>query len=272
MAASAGGQVTVGDVDATAVLRAVIQMSDDAIFTLDARGRITSWSMSAERLFGCTAGAAVGGGFDVLFPDHLRYEVQAVIATVLAGDRIRNFDTEVLRVDGMPMPISLSLCPFPGADEIPVGSVVIARDITEQRLTQATLAEVEVRLKEEEALAHVGSWLWDLRTGAVQWSAEFHRIHGVDPLDFDGTFESHLDLIHAEDREWVHTAMNQSVTSGRPFEGEYRVVHPNQQIHVVHVRAQPTIGSTGMAVGLSGIARDVTRDRGPGVSRDPQDG
>ena len=47
-------------------------------------------------------------------------------------------------------------------------------------------------MEEGEALAHIGSWLWDLRTGAVQWSAEFHRIHGVDPLDFDGTFESHL--------------------------------------------------------------------------------
>jgi PAS domain-containing protein len=90
---------------------------------------------------------------------------------------------------------------------VPVGAVVIARDVTEQHLAQATLAEIDARMEEGEALAHIGSWLWDLRTGAVQWSAEFHRIHGVDPLDFDGTFESHLGLIHPEDRDRVRAAM-----------------------------------------------------------------
>lgn len=68
--------------------------------------------------------------------------------------------------------------------------VAVVRDITEQRLARAILAEVEFRLREGEALSHIGSWLWDLRTGAVQWSTEFHRIHGVDPFDFDGTFDS----------------------------------------------------------------------------------
>ena len=77
---------------------------------------------------------------------------------------------------------------------VPVAAVLIGRDITEQRLAQASLAEVEARVRESEALANVGSWLWDLRTGTVQWSDEFHRIHGVDPLDFDGTLEAHLAL------------------------------------------------------------------------------
>ncbi len=133
---------------------------------------------------------------DVLFPEHLCDEVQAVIATVIAGDRIRHFETEVLRPDGMPLPVSLSLCPVLDPEDAPIGVVVIVRDVTEQHLAQATLAEVDARMEEGEALAHVGSWLWDLRTGVVQWSNEFHRIHGVDPLDFDGTFESYLGLIH----------------------------------------------------------------------------
>ena len=75
------------------------------------------------------------------------------------------------------------------------GWVVVARDVTEQHLAQATLAEIDARLEEAEALSHVGSWLWDLRTGAVQWSAEFHRIHGVDPLDFAGTFDAYMGRI-----------------------------------------------------------------------------
>ena len=176
-------------------------MSDDAIVTCDAKGDVTSWSATAERLFGCLADDVLDGPFELLFPEHLADEVRGVIATVLAGDRVRNFETEILRPDGMPLPVSLSLCPVFDAEKVPVGAVVIARDVTEQHLAQATLAEIDARMEEGEALAHIGSWLWDLRTGAVQWSAEFHRIHGVDPLDFDGTFESHLGLIHPEDRD-----------------------------------------------------------------------
>jgi PAS domain S-box-containing protein len=252
------GESPATEIPAQAVLAAVIGISDDAVFTCDGEGLVKTWSDTAERLFGCQTGDAIERPLELLFAEHLRHEVQDVIASVLAGDRIQHFQTEVLRPDGMPVPVSLSLCPIQAAAGRPVGSAVIVRDVTEQRLAQATLAEVEARLEESEALAHAGRWLWDLRTGAVQWSTEFHRIHGVDPLDFDGTLESHLEWVHPLDRDRVRDAMEQSVVSGRPFETEYRVVRPDREIRIVHIRAQPTMGSAGAAVGLRGIGQDVT--------------
>ncbi len=249
---------TSGTMTTDALLGAIIEMSDDAIVTCDAKGRVTSWSATAERLFGSRAEDVLDGPLELLFPEHLADEVRGIIATVLAGDRVRNFETEINRPDGMPLPVSLSLSPVFDPEKLPVGAVVLARDVTEQHLAQATLAEIDARMEEGEALAHIGSWLWDLRTGAVQWSAEFHRIHGVDPLDFDGTFESHLGLIHPEDREAARAAMVASVESGRQFGGEYRVVRPDGEIHVIQVRAQPTFGSSGKALGLRGIGQDVT--------------
>ena len=174
-----------------ALLAAVIEISDDAIITFDVHQRITSWGTSAMRLFGRSANEALGQTIDTLFAEHLRAGVRVMTGRAMAGELIWHFETEILRPDGMPMPVSLSICPVFDVGGIPVAAVVIARDVTEQRLAQAALAEVEGRLEEGEALAHVGSWLWDVRTGAVQWSTEFHRIHGVDPLDFDGTFESY---------------------------------------------------------------------------------
>jgi len=261
------GHVKVDDVPPEALLRAVMETSDDAMCTCDAGGRVTAWSVTAERLFGCPAADVIEHPLETLFPDHVRLEVREVVARVLAGERIKHFETEIERPDGMPLPFLLSLCPVFHADDVAVGAVVIARDVTEQRLAQATLAEVEGRLEEAEALVHVGSWLWDVRTGAVQWSTEFHRVHGVDPLDFDGTFESHLGMVHVEDRDRVRAAMEQSVSSGRSFEDEYRIVRPDQQVRFVRVRAQATIGSTGKAVGLRGIGQDVTEEEGRRVSR-----
>jgi PAS domain S-box-containing protein len=241
-----------------AVLGAIIEMSDDAIFTCDVKGKVTSWSPTAQRLFGVRAGDVLDAPLTVLFPAHLADQVQGVVAMVLAGDRTRNFETEALRPDGMPIPVSLSLGPVLDSEKVTIGAVVIARDVTEQHLAQGTLAEIDARMGEGEALAHIGSWLWDLRTGVVQWSAEFHRLHGVDPLDFDGTFESHLAVIHSEDRDAVRALMVQSVESGRPFTREYRVVRPDHEVRVIQVRAQPTFGSTGKALGLRGIGQDVS--------------
>jgi PAS domain S-box-containing protein len=252
-----------------AFLSAVIEMSDDAIFSCDFSARISFWSPTAERLFGQPIDQVLNRHFDHLFPSHLRNEAQMVATAVLAGERVRHFETEVLRPDGLPIPVSLSLAPILDENGKPTGAVIVARDVTEQRLAQATLAEVVTRLEEGEELAHIGSWMWDLRTGAVQWSSEFHRIHGVDPLEFDGTFESYLALIHREDRDAVRTAMMESVESGRPLDLEYRVSGSTDHPRTVQVRAQPTFGSAGTPVGLRGIGHDTAGPPAPSESGNP---
>ena len=129
------------------------------------------------------------------------------------------------------------------------------------RLAQATLAEVEARLRGGEAQVHVGRWLWDVGTGAVQWSDELHRIHGVDPLDFAGTLDAHVGCAHPDDRDRMREAMEDAVQSGRPFEQEYRIVRPDGEERRIYLRAEPTLSSAGVVVGLRGIGQDLTDGR-----------
>jgi PAS domain S-box-containing protein len=252
------GDITVGAVPAAVVLRTIVDLTDDAVIACDDRAVVTFFSESAERLFGRSPGDAVGGPLSALFARHLSEEMEGVLATVQAGERIRHFETEIVRADGLPLPVSLSLAPLADDSGVIAGSVVVARDVTEQHLAQATLAEIDARTEESEALSHIGSWLWDLRTGCVQWSSEFHRIQGVDPLDFAGTFDSYMGLIIEDDREVTRAAMLESVGASRPLDREYRVVHPDHKRHVIRVHASPTLGSDGKAVGLRGIGQDVT--------------
>ncbi len=251
-----------------ALFSLVVDLTDDAVIFCDPSSNVTFFSDSAERLFGRRSAEIVGTSVRALFPDHWADAMDQLFATVSAGERIRHFDSEVVRPDGLPTPVSLSLAPLPrvAASSAPPrqsGWAMVARDVTEQRLSQATLAEIDVRLEEGEALSHVGSWLWDLRTGAVQWSLEFHRIHDIDPLDFAGTFEAYMDLIAAEDRETVRAAMTQSVHASRPLDLEYQTVEADDKPKVIRVVANPTVGSDGMVVGLRGIGQDVTHRPAP---------
>ncbi|HEY1653241.1 MAG TPA: PAS domain S-box protein [Acidimicrobiales bacterium] len=245
----------------------VIDLTDDAVIACDSSSTVTLFSGSAERLFGQPSAEIVGTSVRGLFPDHWADAMDRLFATVSAGECIRHFDSEIVRPDGMPIPVSLSLAPLPNvetsASQTEHGWVMVARDVTEQRLAQATLAEIDVRLEEGQALSHVGSWLWDLRTGAVQWSLEFHRIHDVDPLEFAGTFEAYMELIASDDREMVRAAMTQSVHGSRPLDLEYRIVGVGRRPRVIRVVANPTVGSDCAVVGLRGIGQDVTDRSGP---------
>ena len=240
------------------LLNAILETSNDAVFVQRADATITSWNPAAERLFGWAACDILGRSCVPMFAAHLRDEVEQLLAAAVAGDRIAHYESEVVRDDGMPVPISLSVTPVAGAPDESVRLVLIARDITEQRIAQASLAEIDARIRESEALAHVGSWLWDLRTGVVQWSDEFHRIHGIDPLDFGGTFDAHVEAIHDDDRLRVRTKMEAAVASAHPFEDEYRVVRPDREVREIYVRGHPAAGSAGSVVGLRGIGQDVT--------------
>jgi PAS domain S-box-containing protein len=244
------------------MLRAIVDLTDDAIVTCDLDVAVLYFSESAERLFGRHPRDVLGSPVGSLFPLHLSDEIAGVFATVTSGERIRHFETEIVRPDGLPVPVSLSLAPLIDRDGTILGSAMVARDVTEQHLAQATLAEIDARLEDSEAFSHIGSWLWDLRTGAVQWSAEFHRIHEVDPLDFAGTFDSYMDLVSPLDSDRVRTAMTESVQGPRPLDLEYRVIDADQKPRVVRVSAEPTMGSDGKVVGLRGIGQDVTDQAG----------
>ena len=244
-----------------AILEAFVEASSDALFSQDAQGRITTWNRSAERIFGYPEAEMLGQRADVLFPAHLQPGLQLVYDTVTAGERVDHLETEAQRKDGMPIPISLSLRPVVDAAGAFAGAVSVAQDITEKRLGQASLAEVEARLRGGEAQAHVGRWLWDVGTGAVQWSDELHRIHGVDPLEFAGTFEAHLGCIHPDDRGRVQDEMEAAVRSGQAFEDEYRVVRPDGDVRQVYARGEPTMRAGRVVVGLRGIGQDVTARR-----------
>jgi PAS domain S-box-containing protein len=240
-----------------AVLDILADLSAFALFTQDADGRIARWNRGAERIFGYSEQEIIGQDLTSLAPPHLRATLESVGDRVAAGERVDRVVTEIQRKDGMPVPIALSVTPVIEATGGFVGAVGVAQELTETRLAQAALAEVEQRFSEWEALAHVGRWLWDVGTDAVQWSDELHRMHGVDPLEFDGTLAGHLEVVHPDDRERVRTLMQAAVASGQAFEDEYRIVDETSTRWFA-VRAEPAVGSSGDVVGLRGVSQDTT--------------
>lgn len=115
----------------------------DAVFATDASNRITYWSASAERLFGYPAGEAVGRAFGQLLPFQMAgaEDEHSFFEQLAAGRTWRGRGTVRLR-DGSEMWLESMVQPIVEGDRL-VGSVSVARDITETVEAQRSRAEQE---------------------------------------------------------------------------------------------------------------------------------
>ncbi len=142
-----------------AYLAAIIDSSDDAIISKDLNGIITSWNISAMRVFGYNADEAVGQSIMLLIPKDKIDEEYGILSKVSSGERIEHFETKRQTKDGRLVDISLTVSPIRDHKGKVIGVSKIARDITQQKKTENALLELSMR--KEEFLANVSH---ELRT------------------------------------------------------------------------------------------------------------
>jgi PAS domain S-box-containing protein len=114
-------------------LAAIVQSSDDAIVSKDLNGIIRSWNPAAERMFGYTAGEAVGKSIRIIIPDARQSEEDDVLRRIVRGESVDHFETVRLRKDGSEIFISLTVSPVLDARGRVVGASKTARDITSRK-------------------------------------------------------------------------------------------------------------------------------------------
>jgi PAS domain S-box-containing protein len=122
---------------ASTLLASIIESSDDAIISKSLDGVIQSWNAGAERLFGYTAGEAVGRHISLVIPPDRRAEEDDIIASLKAGRRVDHFETERVRSDGQRILVSLTISPVKDEAGHVVGASKIVRDVTDRRRAEA---------------------------------------------------------------------------------------------------------------------------------------
>src|ERR1700716_4021297 len=67
---------------------------------------------------------------------------------------------------------------YPSADG---GLLTFQRYITERKRMELEVQRSEANLEEAQRLCHIGSGVWNVRTGAVWWSPEMCILYGFEP-------------------------------------------------------------------------------------------
>ncbi len=125
--------------NSAAHLAAIVEASDDAIYSTTLDDVVVSWNSAAERIFGYTADEIIGSSVLALFPPDRMDEDPAILAQIMQGKRVPHWETVRLRKDSSPVDISLTVSPIRDDDGKLIGISRIARPITERKLADEAL-------------------------------------------------------------------------------------------------------------------------------------
>jgi PAS domain S-box-containing protein len=140
------------------------------------------------------------------------------------------------------------------------GVLSMLMDITARRSVEARLAQSEAQLREAQAIAHVGSWDWDLTTNVMTRSEECRRIQGLTRVDEPPGRSTDYDTIHPDDRELVAQSIERAIRDRTPWVCDYRLVRADG-VRSVHSRGHVIVDGSGVAVRFVGTVHDVTEKR-----------
>jgi PAS domain S-box-containing protein len=148
------------------------------------------------------------------------------------------------------------------------------RDITESvRADNGRLQGEEIQRKSvEEALRHneerlnlalsaarMGTWEWNILTGAYSWSDELLKIFGVTRVESDVTIDEIIELIHPGDREYVIQVIKRAADEGRFYELEFRIVRPGGKVRWVLSKGNVVSDEEGKPLLMLGVSLDITQ-------------
>jgi PAS domain S-box-containing protein len=111
-------------------LASIVENSNDAIYSVDLEGKITSWNRTAEKMFGWSKDEAIGMDSSDLLPDEIKNETDFILRRLRDGDSDLRFETRRLTKSGDIIDVEIAISPL--LDEVGVlrGFSVIARDIS----------------------------------------------------------------------------------------------------------------------------------------------
>ncbi|HEY6721466.1 MAG TPA: PAS domain S-box protein, partial [Burkholderiales bacterium] len=231
--------------------------ASDLIALIDLEGRRVYVNPTYGRLFGDYKGLVGSSAFQEIHPEDREQVQKAFFDTVHDGQN-RHVEFRFLLPSGEIRYIeSYRSAVFDSHGSV-ARVVAVARDVTERRGTEEALRARDVQLQEAQALANLGSWVWDLRTHSHTWSEQLCRIFGVTqdrvPASFDGFYR----FVHRDDRERTAKMAGEALRSGKAYENQFRIVREDGSIRTIHSQVRVDRDDAGRALRFIGTCQDIT--------------
>ena len=237
---------------ASSLLAAIVDSTDDIIISITLDGIITSWNKSAERVFGYTSKEAIGSHITLIIPKNRFEEEDDILARVRRGESIDHFDTIRQRKDGSLIDISLTISPIKDPVGRIVGASKVAREITERKSAERSIALLAAIVDSSDD-AIVSKTLDGIITS---WNRSAQRMFGYTSEEAIGKL---ITLIIPRDRWDEEANIIHRLRRGERVD-HFQTVRRRKDGCLVDVSLtiSPVKDSAGHIIGASKVARDIT--------------
>lgn len=123
-------------------------------------------------------------------------------------------------------------------------------------------AEKKLTELQEDAttLARIGGWELNVQTKELKWSDQVHAMHETDPAGYQPVLHSALNFYHADYRERVSAAIDNTMQTGAPFDFEAILVTAKGRELWVRAIGRAEIRN-GAVVRLYGSFQDINQQK-----------
>lgn len=241
-----------------ALFAAIVQSTDDAIFSTDSAGVLTSWNRAAERLFGYTAREIVGQPFTLIVPADRLDEANDLHQRALRGEAVSSLETSRVRRDGTRVDVSLTTSPILGDDGDIIGVSNICRDVTARKRSDRVRDEALIALRRLATIVESSDdaiVAKDLQSIVQAWNPAAERMFGYTAAEAIGRS---IRMIIPDDRQDEEDTVLNQIRLGQKVD-HYETIRRRKDGTLVPISLtiSPLVDERGVVIGASKIARDI---------------
>jgi PAS domain S-box-containing protein len=226
---------------------------DGAVFVFDEDLRYQFAGGAGMEALGLTRADLVGATPHDVLPDALADQMAHFYRRALAGD------THTFEPPYQDRYYRVRTFPVRNDTGTVVSGMAISQDITRHRRRKQVLDRKRDLFVKAQALANVGGWEYDVRTGESTVTGQVHAIHGLPP-DYRLTPPRSLAFYHPDDRPALQAAFAQAVKAGTSYDLEMRFVSIAREQRWVRTRGEPQTRD-GDVIRVRGTLQDITSQK-----------
>jgi PAS domain S-box-containing protein len=233
----------------------IIDSLPGLFYMFDEQGRFLRWNKNLEVVSGYSA-EEIAGMTALDFFTEEGAEICLAATRIVFEEGENTMDNDLRTKDGRLIPHR-----FSGARRLINGKpclVGLSLDITERKRAEEAVQRSQAMLAEAQAIAHVGSWEWDVQTGNVEWSEEVYRIFGLDPKQFTPEIDSILALSPPEERNRGQELLARVIETGEVGSYEQRFRRPDGSFGTYISTFAGRYDDDGNLIRMVGVAHDIT--------------
>jgi PAS domain S-box-containing protein len=241
----------------------IIGSAMDAIIAADEEQQIVLFNTAAEKMFGCTAGEAIGSDVNRFVPQRFASEHKTHIhlfgESGISSRAMGRLGTlRAVRANGEEFPIEVSISQVETEGKRLFTAII--RDVTERCQAEKALRDSEERYR--SLIASANDWVWEVDADGVYTYAapQCRGILGYEPAELIG--KTPFDLMPPDESVRVAAIFNAIAAERKTFRGLENInLHKDGHLVVLETNGVPILDDQGQFHGYRGMDRDITERR-----------